>query len=973
VNGGRYRRRTMTPRRGPGKGGTGIAVALAAALLAIVPAAAPAATVTVSTTVDEDGGTAECALREAITAANLDADHGGCTGTGGYGDDTIDVPAGDYALLLSTLSINDPGNTLTIAGAGSGEEGTNIDAGQDGRVFRVAGGGATLTGLEATGGVAGSGGGILADASTSLTLDGVAVVDNEAGFDGGGVLAFGTLAIEGGSRILDNTAGTDPTAIVEMGGGVSYQGASATDSLTVTDSTFAGNSVLGDLPTGGGLAVFPAAEGQTFSIDGSEFSGNGVGGTAFGGGLALRGFSGSEAFQISDSRIAMNEVSRNDTGETQGAGIWMSQGELDLQRSEVTANTATQAGQGIATGAGMWLADDAGVIDSVISGNDAVAASGLGIGGGIDIEAGNLTIERTTFADNSAAGDLAAWGGGIHFSSPGTLSTVNSTISGNDASDSGADPPDTGEGGAIRLNDGTGSLVHTTIAANTAETVGDALRVPLTDRLNVRASVLDGADAADVCSGDVDSGNYNVARGGSCALEGEEDAQSVDPLLAELGDNGGPEVGAPGSGTPIETHSLADSSPAVDRVAAAECTDHHGDPLFVDARGFPRPYPTDCDAGAYERITCGTAVAGASAVFGDGTSESIAGTPDPDLIFGMGGSDQITSGAGDDVVCAGPGDDLLEGGLGQDTLIGEAGQDRASYADRGAGEPVTARIGTASGNGNTDDGAGDNLADGIEVLIGGQGDDTLGGDGGANELAGGGGSDTADYSGGGGAVQINLGNGTVTGAQGADALTSIENGTGSAADDLLVTGVGDNHFDGGGGADTASFEVIPASINANLATGVVTGQATTQDTLANVENLRGSEAADVLTGDGAANVLEALGGNDSLTGAGGADTLRLGAGDDTAAAQDGATDTIDCSGGGADQGTFDISPPETWVECPNADGDALLDLLDACPTQAAATTNGCPAAAPPAKKKCKKGQKRKRGKCVKKKRKKKKP
>ncbi len=954
----------------------GVAAAtVAALLLALVPATAGAATLTVDTTVDEDAGAAGCALREAITAANLDGNYGGCVGSGTYGDDTIIVPADDYVLALGNLSINDPGNTLTIDGAGSGSGGTSVDGDDATRVFHVVGGGATLKELEITGGLEATqnGGGILTNAGTSLTLDAAAVFENQAGFDGGGVLAAGSLAVTNGTTITNNVGGSAAGAVSQMGGGIGYRGSSAADSLSVSDSTISGNTIRGLSATGGGLAAFPGTAGQELAIDDSDVSDNGFGGTILGGGIAFADFDGRTTLTVSDTRVFSNETFLNNSSITRGAGIWVQTGNLELIRSEVSANTATQVGTGTAQGAGLWLSDDAEITDSVISANDVVATAGVGAGGGIHVEAGGLTTRRSTVGGNSVAGNFQAWGGGINYASasPGVLTMINSTVSGNGVEDAGSDPPNTGEGGGIRLGDGTGELLQTTIAANSAETVGDALRVPGSDVLTVRASVLDGAEAADVCSGDVDSAGDNVARGTSCALAGTGDVENVDPQLATLGDNGGPDVGAPGAEVPLETHALAAASAAVDRVAVADCLDEGSAPLTEDERGFPRPYPVDCDSGAYERIVCGTALADGSAIFGTSAGEPIAGTGGADIIFGLGGSDQITAAGGGDVVCGGDDNDFLEGGLGQDALIGDGGQDRASYADRGASEPVTARIGTTTGNGNADDGAGDNLANGIEILIGGLGDDTLAGDGAANELAGGGGSDTADYSIG-GAVQINLGNGEVTGAQGADSLTSMENATGSPVDDLLVTGMGDNHFDGGGGADTASFAVIPLGVNASLATGVVTGQATTQDTLANVENLRGSAAADVLTGNGAANVLEGLGGNDSLTGAGAADILRLGAGDDSAAAQDGLTDTIDCAGGGADKATVDTSPPETYVACPNSDGDALLDLLDACPTQAATTANGCPAAAPPAKKKCKKGRKLKKGKCVKKKSKKKK-
>jgi hypothetical protein len=118
--------------------------------------------------------------------------------------------------------------------------------------------------------------------------------------------------------------------------------------------------------------------------------------------------------------------------------------------------------------------------------------------------------------------------------------------------------------------------------------------------------------------------------------------------------------------------------------------------------------------------------------------------------------------------------------------------------------------------------------------------------------------------------------------------------------------------------------------------------------------------------------IEAGNGPDTLTPGGGVSTLLLGSGDDVVNTKDGVSDKIDCTGGGADTGTVDLTPPETYVACANGDGDAVPDLADACPTQSGTLANGCAApAATPARKKCGKKKKLKKGKCVKKKRKKK--
>ena len=61
-------------------------------------------------------------------------------------------------------------------------------------------------------------------------------------------------------------------------------------------------------------------------------------------------------------------------------------------------------------------------------------------------------------------------------------------------------------------------------------------------------------------------------------------------------------------------------------------------------------------------------------------------------------------------------------------------------------------------------------------------------------------------------------------------------------------------------------------MNANLATGVVTG-GSGNDTLAAIENLLGSAYGDSLIGSGGANSIEGGLGDDVLAGEGGTDTL----------------------------------------------------------------------------------------------------
>ncbi|MCP4250422.1 MAG: hypothetical protein GY778_25545, partial [bacterium] len=92
------------------------------------------------------------------------------------------------------------------------------------------------------------------------------------------------------------------------------------------------------------------------------------------------------------------------------------------------------------------------------------------------------------------------------------------------------------------------------------------------------------------------------------------------------------------------------------------------------------------------------------------------------------------------------------------------------------------------------------------------------------------------------------------------------------------------------------------------------------DTLANIENVTGSEGADTIIGDGLGNVITGRGGNDQITGGGGDDTIDGG---------QGGTDRIFYAGNASD---FTISTDgfgvTTIVDNNLADGDLGTDSLE---------------------------------------------
>jgi Ca2+-binding RTX toxin-like protein len=296
------------------------------------------------------------------------------------------------------------------------------------------------------------------------------------------------------------------------------------------------------------------------------------------------------------------------------------------------------------------------------------------------------------------------------------------------------------------------------------------------------------------------------------------------------------------------------------------------------------------------------------------TELSVTGGTGNDTITGSAGDDNLYGGAGNDTISGVAGNDVITGGAGSDTLDGGTGTDTASYS--ASASAVTVNLLTNVNTGG--DAAGDSLSGfenitgsafndtltgdaGANVLTGGAGDDTLRGGAGADTLVGGSGIDMASYSTSASGVTINLTTNVNTGgdAQG-DALSGIEDITGSAYDDVL-TGNGSVNYiyagagndiiaggasgdiiDGEAGIDTVDYTDSYAAVSVNLATGGGSGGDSGGDELYNIENLIGSVYADTLIGSAAANVITGGSGNDIIVGAGGADTIVGGSGTDTA-------------------------------------------------------------------------------------------
>ena len=285
-------------------------------------------------------------------------------------------------------------------------------------------------------------------------------------------------------------------------------------------------------------------------------------------------------------------------------------------------------------------------------------------------------------------------------------------------------------------------------------------------------------------------------------------------------------------------------------------------------------------------------------VIGTEKGETIKGGAKADALYGKGGDDKLLGGEGNDLLAGGPGADDLMGGKGY--------KDVASYRDSMEGVIVNLEGGTGRGG----DAGGDKVGkiekgrNDIEGVEGSMYDDRLTGDDDPNWLWGLVGDD--DLSGG-------KGDDRLVGGKGDDDLD------GGAGDDDLQGGLGPDKLTGGENGeegDTASWLHSPAGVTARLHVfqamggsaegdtfaGTVTAkykykedkdddkEIDVEESLPDIENLRGSAGADILAGDFRNNKIWGMGGDDKLYGGPGggdgslddtnSDELDGGAGDD---------------------------------------------------------------------------------------------
>jgi hypothetical protein len=357
----------------------------------------------------------------------------------------------------------------------------------------------------------GNGGGILSRrdrlmmTGSTISSNSASGTGGSAGGNGGGL--WHSTSIDGPSSILDTVISGN--SVNQSGGGL-YAGSgvdpAAGGNLTLTNVTIDGNSatrgggvrsILGSQPTSGRLITSRGSisnntatmvGGGVYSSDPNlSFDGTTISGNhagTSGGGIAIPQ-STSQTVTISLVNTRLTNNAAGATGD--GGGLWIPIGNnvaISLFSSKIDGNTARRGG-GIFRGTSS-MPGAVTAIDSTISGNSATQN-----GGGIYDQGGTLSLIGTSVVGNYAGAAPGTTGGGGIFARQVDVSLTNCSLSGNLL---GTTISAQSRGGGLYLNSGDLSVTGTTIAGNLARADGGGVWAQLlsTDRITIQSSTVSG-------------------------------------------------------------------------------------------------------------------------------------------------------------------------------------------------------------------------------------------------------------------------------------------------------------------------------------------------------------------------------------------------------------------------------------------------------------------------------------------------
>lgn len=309
---------------------------------------------------------------------------------------------------------------------------------------------------------------------------------------------------------------------------------SSSDDVVIKNLTIKNGKLLGDYKSGGGLKV----ENTTLILDHVTMESN----TSGAEGAALAAQLSSDNFSVT----ILDSVFKSNTG---SAAVYVSQ-----YGAVVVKNSSFKFNVGLALGLNVTSVDiqdtlflqnvnqySGGGVYTNSASNKILRCSFVGnqasSGGGI-LNMGNLTVSQSLFKDNKAlsTNDESSnnGGGAINNGSQGTLTLINSTLTGNHAN---------GVGGAI-LSAGQGTtIINSTIVKNSADLVGGGIEIANQTASPVITNSIMYNNTPQDCKvyniGSVVSGGYNVITdaGGCPKIVGDVVVKLTDMVLADFEDS----------------------------------------------------------------------------------------------------------------------------------------------------------------------------------------------------------------------------------------------------------------------------------------------------------------------------------------------------------------------------------------------------------------------------------------------------
>jgi predicted outer membrane repeat protein len=372
---------------------------------------------------------------------------------------TAGAAGAKVSISNSVITGNTSGNTgggifedgaasMTVAGTKVSNNSANLTTGGGGGVYAEVSTTSSrlfISRSNFTGNQAGYAGGLQLDdvntaATSKVTISGTLITSNNALNSDGGGLDFGSGTTSGGHVLISGSTISGNTAALS-GGGIYSDDFAA---LTVRGSTIEENKANGNLGGGGGMSLdgaSPVVIATTKILDNTT-AGDG-GGIGAGGGLVL----------------TMTSCTVTGNSATVGAGLnQLGAVHLKVTGGEFSDNTAVDSGGAMSLGGGI---NNSGSI--TITGTKVIGNSASDIGGGIFANiTGSVTLKDDTVSTNMViAGGISAQGGGLGITDATDVLISRCAIHDNTAATSG---------GGVYFYDSTGSILHSSITGNVANT-----------------------------------------------------------------------------------------------------------------------------------------------------------------------------------------------------------------------------------------------------------------------------------------------------------------------------------------------------------------------------------------------------------------------------------------------------------------------------------------------------------------------